>query len=604
MEKVILSFLLVSIAKTVYLYEALFHKVSWLHILFAETGYFLFFMSLFLFIRPKNGFLMLIIYDIVLSVLYFSLLTYTYYFNQVPTAQALTNAGQVGKIMDSVTALIQKRDALLFADFPVLFVLAFFIKKKEPIQRKTALIVTLVGLIWITVSFYSFNRPNVTHSNLVVAKVGLFNYELGSAFTRTPEAKWTMSDNKAVLNKRIMELKQIQRSPASKYFGVSKGKNLIVIQVESLQNFVLHLSINGQKVMPFLDSWVSGEETVHFNRIFQQIGPGNTSDAEFMMNTSLYPDGSKATTNLYENTSFPSLPKLLKKEGYQTLTLHVDDIHFWNRDQLYPNLGWDKVYDKTFFGTEDPIGLGASDRVLFQKGLEVLEKTEQPFYAMFVTLSSHHPFKIPEKYKVLKLPASIKGTLTGDYLQSLHYVDGEIQRFIKGLQEKGLYDNSVIVLYGDHFGLGADTISKKEKDFLGQVIGHPYSMIDQFHIPLIIHASGLQGGTNQQLGGQVDFMPTVAGLLAIDPNQYVHFGEDLFQVNRNFFGMRFYLPTGSFFTDHRLFIPGTGFEDGRMMDLLTGKEIKTTHRDRALFQRILELETLSDQYLKSLPTRN
>ena len=116
---------------------------------------------------------------------------------------------------------------------------------------------------------------------------------------------------------------------------------------------------------------------MYFPKVYQQIGPGNTSDAEFIFNTSLYSAPYTATSETFGNRAIPSLPKLLKASDYTSLTFHANDVSFWSRDQLYPALGFDQYYDTEFFGNEDVIGIGPSDEYVYQKALPELKQLHE-----------------------------------------------------------------------------------------------------------------------------------------------------------------------------------------------------------------------------------
>nr|WP_269448157.1 LTA synthase family protein [Lentibacillus sp. JNUCC-1] len=147
--------------------------------------------------------------------------------------------------------------------------------------------------------------------------------------------------------------------------GADKDKNLLIIQVESLQNFVMALTVNGQEITPTINELA--KNSLYFNNFFQQIGSGNTSDAEFMMNTSIYPIGEIPTSKQIEGKTIPSLPRTLNEEGYTTSTFHAHEITYWNRDKMYPALGFDEWFAMDFYGEEDIVGFGPSDGHFYKK---------------------------------------------------------------------------------------------------------------------------------------------------------------------------------------------------------------------------------------------
>lgn len=329
---------------------------------------------------------------------------------------------------------------------------------------------------------------------------------------------------------------------------LAKGKNVIVIQMEAFQNFPLHQSLDGQELTPVLNRLAG--EGFYFPHVYQQIGPGNTSDAEFMSNTSIYPIGTLAMSTGFGDRELPSLPRLLRDKGYEAYTFHVNKVGFWNRNQLYPALGFNGYYDKGHYTNDHFNAFGASDVQLYITAVDELAKLQQkgtPFYAQLVTASSHHPFKIPDAAKRITLPEDLQDTMLGDYLTAINYTDYAIGTLIEGLKQNGLWENTVLMLYGDHFGLQPKDVPPEQVE---TALGMKYdSRVSRFNIPLIIHVPGMeQGRVVDRTGGQMDFVPTLANLLGIPLKEesYTAFGQDLLNVDHNVVGMRYYLPTGSF----------------------------------------------------------
>ena len=160
---------------------------------------------------------------------------------------------------------------------------------------------------------------------------------------------------------------------------------------------------------------------------------------------------------------------------------------------------------------DEKIGFGLSDKSFFRQTADYLKNLEQPFYSFIITLSSHVPYKMPDSCQGLELLPEDEGTLFGNYIQAVHYTDEAIGEFIDYIKELGLYDNSIIALYGDHFGIDCkNEAAEQVKAFLGR----DYTYNEMLNIPLIIHipGSGIHE-TVETTGGQVDFMPTVLNLL-------------------------------------------------------------------------------------------
>ncbi|MFC5471451.1 LTA synthase family protein [Cohnella suwonensis] len=555
------------------------------------------------------------IVNFAISLMLFASTVYFNYYSTVPIYTALNGAGQVGQVGDSVRASIEGTNYLLFIDLPIL--LLFFLYKrykngKFPASAQIAKRwqVAIVLTVSVVLSgFYIKTDKDIANELVLSENLGFLNYQITAAIKVNEGAgavdKETIVSNVEQLQQEQAGLDKPKEDPTTlptSMFGVAKGKNVIVVQLEAFQNFAVQLKVNGQEVTPVLNGLASSD--FYFPHFFQQIGQGNTADAEFMSNTSIYPTGVEAMSAGYGDRVIPSTPRLLGKQGYVSNTFHVNDVTFWNRNQMYPALGFTKYYDKPSFTNDNFNGFGASDVELYRVGIEklkALKDANQPFYAQFVTASSHHPFKIPKNLRKLDLPKSIEGTQLGDYLTALNYTDYAIGQLIQSLKDNGMWDNTVLVLYGDHFGLQP---KDNDPDWVSEELGIKYEeRVSRFNVPFFVHVPGQQGSVREVVGGQVDIMPTIANLLGVSLKDegYTVFGNDLFNVEHNTIGMRYYMPTGSFINDDILFLPGKGFEDGKATDLKTLQPVADFSKYRKDYDYVLGLEKLSDQYVRSLP---
>ncbi|WP_338470694.1 LTA synthase family protein [Niallia sp. XMNu-256] len=544
-----------------------------------------------------------LISSLILSILYVSILMYYTYYGAIPTFSAFKQIGQVGALTDSIVSLLQPNYLLFLIDFPIL--IAILIKNKEMTSRNVSKKVSLIlGLASITVltTSYTLQMKNEAINEIKMAQhLGVIN---NSIYLSLPiSADQDEEQDTVISQEHINQIKEINPNQQAQLFGEAKGKNIIMVQLEAFQNFPIGKEIADQEITPTINELI--KTSYYFPNIFQQIGKGNTSDAEFMVNTSIYPVGDRAMSQEYSEKSIPSLPKILKEHGYQSLTYHTNDVEFWNRNEMYQALGFDRVYEKSFFGTEDVISFGASDEVLYSKTLSTLEKLHQegePFYAHVISMSSHHPFKIPANKPQLNLPNDFENTSVKDYLQAIYYADFALGEFIRGLKDKGIWEDTLFVIYGDHYGLQLKT--DQDKDLVNEMLGREYHQhLDGFNIPLIIFNPERSKGIEiQTVGGQIDIMPTITLLLGI-PIDQIHFGQDLINYPNNVVGNRFYLPTGTFFNNDILFIPGESFQDGKAISLETNQPLSEFQPYFSDFERVMSLMSLSDQYVNSLPLR-
>jgi len=554
---------------------------------------------------------------VAISTLWFAVAIYYSYYGNVPTYYTLANLNQVGQIQESIVSSIEPYMLLYFIDF-IVIACALLIWRIKPAtrsiqwtttrqsfwqSRKYPVIAAVVCLLVVIGSLYS--SKHIENNHALAKRLGVITYQL--AFNKSDVEK-----NIEVSEEQLSELHQQIRAWIDSqdhpeqlmYHGSAAGSNLIAIQVEAMQNFVIGLEVNGQTITPYLNQLA--EQSFYFPHIYQQIAEGNTSDAEYMMNTSAYPSAVQSTSKQLTGKMAYSLPRLLADHGYESYTFHVNDVTFWNRNEMYPALGFTKYFDKPSFENDEFNSWGASDEQLYKVALQQmveLQQKNQPFYAQLVTVSSHHPFKIPEQYQVLNLPSEIEGTQLGHYLQAMHYVDGQLEQFMKQLEEQGLLEQSIVAIYGDHFGLQP---KDNDANWVSEQLGINYhETITRMNIPFFIHAPGLEGEVMEQVGGQIDMMPTVLNLLGIteEGSDLILFGSDLFNAMTNIVGARYYLPTGSFFNDEVLFIPGEGFKDGKAISLDTYESVELTEDLEKEYNYITQLMSISDRYTSSYPNR-
>ncbi|MFC4618834.1 LTA synthase family protein [Camelliibacillus cellulosilyticus] len=594
--------------KAIFIHIFLLHDFDFIKAFILEGCYIFLLLGLMEFLPARFKSLGYFIADGILTTLFAAIIVYTAYFNTVPTYFVLFQLGQVSAISDSILSLLNPFYLLLYLDIIILIVFRYSKKLPFPtakLNKKWMKASITIAVILTLGGFIYYQGVDIANPVLAAGNKGIFNYELLNIY-KDPRAKVKPLDSNltpADINDKVQRIKGIvtKKPDERKMYGVAKGRNVIVVQMESFQDFLIGLKVNGQEVTPNLNKLI--KHSLYFPNVFQQVGPGNTSDAEFIMNTSLFPQSYSATSISEGNRKYPSLPRLLHEKGYNTMTFHADELKFWNRDELYPALGFDHFYEQPLYGNKDIVGLGPSDDVLYAKAIEKLKASPEPFYAHVISMSSHHPYKIPDDKKGLDLPDSYDGSIVGDYLQAQHYTDASLGRFMDKLKKNGLWKNSVLLFYGDHFGLDNKMLGSNDQALLQSLLGHPYSSADRYNIPFIATIPGVtHGEIDGAIGGQLDFLPTLTNLLGLPiDNKIVHFGQDLLNTDHNLIGMRYYMPEGSFINQSIIFEPNTNFDDGTATNLWTREPVNDFKKYKEDYDRVNELENLSDAYVLSLP---
>lgn len=581
-------------------------RLSWTPI-YTELPFILIIFCVIEWFASKRKLATYIVVNLALTTTFFTAIMYYKYYGVIVTYHALYQMNQVTAVKKSVITILDPYYLLIYIDIFILGFL-FFRSKQALIWKKSASnkvkrsLISAFFIVFLVICLTNIIPNRVSMNEIVKAEgMGILNYEAYAIFKNDLENPILPNE---ITQESIYQLKEIQVPSDPKYWEATKGKNIIAIQMESLQSFLINLSVDGQEVMPILSDLV--KESYYFPNFYQQVGSGNTSDAEFVVNTSLYIPPNGAASQVYGDKELPSLPKLLKTNGYTTATFHTNKVNFWNRDELYEALGFEYYYDKEFFGEEDLIFFGASDEVLYDKTIGKLIEMDQagkPFYANILSMSAHNPYTIPEEKFHMTLPNRYEDTMIGDYILSQNYADYALGLFIDDLKEKGIWENSLIVLYADHLGLPMYMLNEDEHSLLKEILGYDYSYTDMINVPFLINSPDLTyGRVFEQIGGQVDILPTLANLAGISLKNQLHFGQDLFNQTSNLLPQRYYLPSGSFLSGNAMFIPGKGFEDGNHypFNFIQGQDKKATEEE---YNRALKLLNMSDSYVNQLPEK-
>jgi lipoteichoic acid synthase len=541
--------------------------------------------------------------NLIMTMIYFATIMYHQYFGVIVTYHALQQVNQVTEVKGSVFQLMHPYFLLIFLD---VMILAYFLFRKktrswgQAYSERVRTGAAALMLVLIVVCFFSIWNGRFTLNEIKQAEqMGILNYEV---YTFFPDGNESINQPTTISQEEISKLKGTSTTANPALWKAAEGKNVIIIQLEAFQNLLLNQKLDGVEVTPNLNALL--KESIYFPNFYQMVGQGNTSDAEFVVNSSMYIPPHGAASIEYSDKALPSLPKLFKQLGYESMTFHTNDVSFWNREELYKALGFDRYYDKSFFGDADPIALAASDEVLYDKTaveLEKLHKKNQLFYAQLISLSSHYPFQIPENKHHLKLPDRYENTFVGDYIQAQNYTDYSLGLFIDKLKASHIWENSLFVIYGDHMGLPIYSLSNTDDDLLHEMLGKNYSLSQMLNIPLLIFAPGTtKPAVFNQAGGQADILPTVANLVGINLDNQLHFGQDIINTTSNLLPEHYYLPRGSLINNSKIFVPGKGFADGIQypLNLPVDNATKTTEAE---FNNAQKLFKMSDSYVTNLP---
>lgn len=497
-----------------------------------------------LYFRGKKAYWIMMIINLIESLWLFANTLYYREFSDFLSFGIIKSSGSVANNLTlSISEIIHPSDFLVFVDFVVLLVLLLtkFIRiDYRPLKKRYALLVSTAAIVLFAFNLTLAEKDRsqlltrTFDNNYIVKYLGLNFYAGYNAYQTHKESSTRANASSSDMDQVLKYLKKNRVGANMEYFGQAKGKNVFIFHLESFQQFLINYRVNGQEVTPNINKFYADSNTLSFDNFFNQVGQGKTSDAETMLENSLFglPSGSVMTSYGTSNT-FQALPAMLDQRGYTTAAFHGDVGSFWNRDNTYKSWGYQYFFSEDYYDnkTNYSIGYGLKDKIFLQQSAKYIEQLPQPFYAKLITVTNHYPYEIDKQNQ------NIEKTTTGDktvdgYVQTARYLDDAFGEFMSYLKKVGLYDNSMIVVYGDHYG-----ISNNHKKAIAQLLGldsvSDYDLAMFQKVPFMIHMPGLKGGINHTYGGEIDVMPTLMDLLGIKNTDTIQLGNDLLAKDRN-----------------------------------------------------------------------
>lgn len=486
---------------------------------------------------------------IVLSLLLYSNILYYREFTDFLTSNIILGSNNVsGALIASTLAMVRAWDFIYWIDVILLTYLIFSKRvdrlslKSEPLRRKSVIGITAFGILTflINLGLAEIDHPQLLtrtfDRNYIVKYLGI-NFFAGYDIFQTVENNQIRARaDESDLRKIVSYSRENHVVPNADYYGVAEDRNVVVIALESVQQFLIDFELedeNGQKheVMPFVNSLFNHEDSYSFENFFHQTGQGKSADAEVLVENSLFglPEGSVFQT-LGSTNTFHATPNILSKEGYTTAAFHGNVGSFWNRTDTYQQFGYDYFFDAEFYDVSEDRSLeyGLKDKLFFHDSVEYLEQLPQPFYSKFITVTHHFPYPLDEQNAGFPLGQTDDETIN-QYFATANYADQAIEEFFNYLKEAGLYDDTIFVLYGDHYG-----VSNMRNPHLAELLGEDSEEWGDYHnaqmqrVPLVLHIPGVDNGfVSEKYSGQIDVLPTLMHLLGLDTSEYLFMGQDL-----------------------------------------------------------------------------
>ena len=530
-------------------------------------------------LKPKNRFAYYLGFSIFFTAICLINSIYYTYYTSFASVSMLSLTQYVGDVGDAVVEqVIQFKDFLYLLGPILLIVINHRLKKKNlyrkvevKSERKKKTIKTVaVGAIFAIIFLFTLTPTDMSrlikqwNREYIVMKYGIYIYQANDVVASIQpkiNSLFGYDQAKKNFNDYFADKEEHKKND---YTGIFEGKNVIVIHGESLQTNLMSLSFNGEEVTPNLNKLAS--EGMFFSNFYSPVSVGTSSDAELMFNTSLLPTKSGTAFVSYSDRTYNATPGLLREKGYYTFSMHGNNADFWNRRNMHKSLGYDRFYSKEDYEVteENTVGLGINDYAFFDQSVDKLVKINEKYdkwYGMMMMLSNHTPFSEVDKYG--DFPVDIKETITnedgtteevtypymegtklGNYFKSAHYADGAIGELMERLEEEGLLDNTVIIIYGDHdaklpradynrlynYDKETDSILDKEDPNYKEYDSYQYELGRK--VPLIIWTKDMAGtDLNKEytdVMSMYDVEPTLGNMFGFS-NEYA-LGHDIFDI--------------------------------------------------------------------------
>ncbi len=500
----------------------------------SRTFIFSMFVVTFLFLLPnRTRFIVGTLLNLLLSILMLGDNVYYNYSTGLLSVAQISNLQYSGEIGNAIGNLLSIGQIVYFIDILlmcILFIIKFIKLEKIKGRKFKPAIVYIVVMIIIfgsTIPTYISGAEEIRYNKKMQLENGTlyaFHYlDFKTNMNLKKTAKYTSKDE---MMKSYNELKDEYDKKYDKELcnlsGLGEQKNVILLQLESYQDFLVNKKINGKEITPNINKFLNENIRVN-NMIIQSYA--TTADSEHSAINSLYPLENGMAFAQYSSNKYDNIFDEYKNAGYYTIYMHGNVGTFWNRNNVYANMGVDEVdFLDSFDDNSLLINEWLSDEELYKQGVQKLKEAEQKngkFFANIVAASCHTAFDLPgleNKYDKVNIDVGkYKGTYFGNYLEASNYGDYAFGVFIDELKKNGLYDDTVIFIFGDHYGM--QMYNLEMLDFIENT-DHQYNMVESeinyAKVGCGIKIPGVSHMEINETKSKLDIKPTLACISGID----------------------------------------------------------------------------------------
>ena len=501
-------------------------------------------MVCFLSILPnRTRIIVSIIIDFIISLLLFGDHVYYIYSNSVLSVAQISNLQYGEEIMNTLPMVIQMKQILYFLDIVIFIGLLLTkivkLEKKDKSTKKQITIKAIVGSIGIVIfcfvgiNYIEKGKQKSYNKDLQIREATIFGYhisDIANAFTAKQQTRYKTYDTMIQDYNNLKDEYKIQYGQEMYPLkGILEGKNLIILQLESVQEFVLYKEINGVAITPNLNQFLT--ENIEFTNMHMQ-SYSTTADSEHSMITSIYPMENGMSFSRYFTNTYDDLFKIFKQKDYHTSYMHGNYPYFWNRGNVYGRFELNElVFKEQFEDLSENINGDLSDELFYKQAVQKWKTYDNPFMSYIVAVSSHTPYTLEglqDRSKVSIDVGKYKDTYFGNYLEAMNYADYAFGILLQELKKEGLYEDTAILVFGDHNGL--NMYNEEMIDFLSYTNPNLTDVDIKLNYTRVACGLKIPGGIKGVKIGKpinkLDMKPTLAYLFEL---------EDEFSLGTNVF---------------------------------------------------------------------
>ncbi len=512
--------------------------------------------------------------NFIVSLVLFGDNIYYIYSNSFLSIAQITNLQYGEEILSTLPAVFEIKHLLYFVDIILIIATCKLMKikfqKKENKTKKKVLAKAISGIVGIVVfcivgaRYVEKGKEKSYNKDMQIRESTIWGYHIYDIENLLTQKKNTKYKSYSKMEADYEKLKEEYNDRYGKekydFKGISKNSNVIVLQLESIQEFVINKTINGEQITPNLNKFL--RENIEISNMNMQ-SYSTTADSEHSSITSIYPmENGMSYSKFYTNT-YDNLFEMFNSANYTTSYMHGNEAKFWNRGNVYSKFGVQNIELKDKFDDTEYINGFMSDEVLYRQGVGKIKNYQNPFMSFIVSASSHTPFELEglqDRNKVRIDVGKYKGTYFGNYLEAVNYADYAFGVLLEELKQEGLYEDTTILAFGDHNGI--NMYNEEMLEFLKQYNPDLTDVDIKLNYTKVACGLKIPGVPHIKIEkpvSKLDIKPTLAYLCDL---------EDKFSLGTNMFGSKEFVSL-----NNERIITNRYYYDENWYDIKTGNQL-------------------------------